>query len=58
MDLHPVVILIALFVSGALFGLVGLLLAVPGAALVASAVRAHREAFVLDVADGGPTVDV
>ena len=53
-DLHPVVILIALFVSGALFGLVGLLLAVPGAALIAAAVRAHREAFVLDVrADDG-----
>ncbi|HEX8385254.1 MAG TPA: AI-2E family transporter, partial [Rubricoccaceae bacterium] len=50
-DLHPVVILLALFVSGALFGLVGLLLAVPGAALVASAVRAHREAVVLDVAE-------
>jgi predicted PurR-regulated permease PerM len=57
-DLHPVVILLALFVSGALFGLVGLLLAVPGAALVASAVRAHREAFVLDVAEGGPAADV
>ena len=49
-DLHPVVILVALFSAGALFGLVGLLLAVPVAALVASAVRAHRDAFVLDLA--------
>ena len=48
-NLHPVVILVALFVSGALLGVVGFLLAVPGAALIASAVRAHREAFVLDV---------
>lgn len=48
-DLHPVVILVALFSAGALFGLVGLLLAVPAAALVASAIRAHRDAFVLDL---------
>ena len=50
-DLHPVVILVALFCSGALFGLPGLLLAVPGAALLAGAVRAYREAFVLEIAD-------
>ena len=49
-DLHPVVILVALFSAGALFGVVGLLLAVPAAALVASAIRAHRDAFVLDLA--------
>ncbi len=48
-NLHPVVILVALFSAGALFGLVGLLLAVPAAALVASAIRAHRDAFVLDL---------
>ena len=47
--LHPVVILIALFSCGALFGFLGLLLAVPAAALLAGAVRAYREAFVLDL---------
>lgn len=52
-DLHPVVILVALFASGALFGFLGLLLAVPAAALIAGAVRAYREALVLDIADPG-----
>ena len=48
---HPVVVLVALFVFGALFGLLGVLLAVPAAALVAGFVRASREALVLDLAD-------
>ena len=47
--LHPVVILIALFSCGALFGFLGLILAVPAAALLAGAIRAYREAFVLDL---------
>ena len=55
--LHPVVILIALFSCGALFGFLGLLLAVPAAALLAGAVRAYREAFVLDL-DAVDTEDV
>lgn len=49
--LHPVVILVALFACGALFGLLGLVLAVPAAALVAGAVRARREALVIDLGD-------
>ncbi len=49
--LHPVVILLALFVCGALFGLLGLVLAVPAAALVAGIVRARREALVIDLGD-------
>ncbi len=49
--LHPVVILLALFACGALFGLLGLLLAVPTAALVAGVVRARREALVIDLGD-------
>ncbi|WP_420456120.1 AI-2E family transporter [Rubrivirga sp.] len=49
--LHPVVILLALFVCGALFGLLGLILAVPAAALVAGVVRARREALVIDLGD-------
>ncbi len=48
-NLHPVVILVALFSAGALFGILGLLLAVPAAALIASAIRTHRDAFVLDL---------
>ena len=56
-NLHPVVILVAVFAAGALFGLVGLLLAVPGAALAASALRAHREALVLDVGHDAATGD-
>ena len=47
--LHPVVILIALFSCGALFGFLGLILAVPAAALLAGAIRAYREAFVLEL---------
>ena len=49
--LHPVVILLALFVCGALFGLLGLVLAVPAAALVAGVVRARREALVIDLGE-------
>lgn len=49
--LHPVVILLALFVCGALFGLLGLVLAVPAAALVAGAVRARHEALVVDLGE-------
>ncbi|WP_412069762.1 AI-2E family transporter [Rubrivirga sp. IMCC43871] len=56
--LHPVVILLALFVAGALFGLLGLVLAVPGAALVAGVVRAHREALVIDLGDDDETPEV
>ena len=55
--LHPVVILLALFACGALFGLLGLILAVPAAALVAGVVRARREALVIDLGDDeGPPV--
>lgn len=52
--LHPVVVLLAVFVCGALFGLLGVVLAVPAAALVAGVVRAHREALVLDLGDDEP----
>ena len=55
--LHPVVILLALFVSGALFGLLGLVLAVPAAALVAGAVRARRESLVIDLGDDEEDAD-
>ena len=56
--LHPVVILLALFVCGALFGLVGLVLAVPLAALAAGVVRARREALVIDLGeDDGPPAE-
>lgn len=47
--LHPVAILLALFVCGALFGLLGLVLAVPATALLAGALGARREALVLDL---------
>ena len=49
--LHPVVILLALFTCGALFGLLGLILAVPAAALAAGVVRARREALVIDLGE-------
>lgn len=49
--LHPVVILLGLFVSGALFGVIGFILAVPATALLAGAVRARREALVIDLGD-------
>ena len=53
--LHPVVILLALFVCGALFGLLGLVLAVPAAALVAGVVGARREALVIDLGEDAAT---
>jgi predicted PurR-regulated permease PerM len=51
--LHPVVIMLSLFVCGALFGFLGLLLAVPATALLASAIRAYRETLVLDFEGSG-----
>ena len=56
--LHPVVILLALFVCGALFGLLGFILAVPAAALVAGVVRARHEALVIDLGDDDAEADV
>lgn len=54
--LHPVAILLALFVCGALFGLLGLILAVPATALLAGALGARREALVLDLGEDTPEV--
>lgn len=52
--LHPVWILLALFVCGALFGLLGLVLAVPAAALVAGIIRARHEMLVIDLGEEDP----
>ena len=55
--LHPVVVMLSLFVFSAFFGLVGFIIAVPVTALLASMVEAYREAFVLDIAaDESPLV--
>ncbi len=51
--LHPVVIMVSLLVAGTLFGFVGLLLAVPATALLAIAMRARREALVLEIDEDG-----
>jgi len=51
---HPVVLLLALFACGALFGLLGLVLAVPATALVAGVVRARREALVIELGEESP----
>lgn len=56
--LHPVVVMLSLFVFSAFFGLVGFIIAVPMTALLASAVEAYREAFVLDIAAGEEPVIV
>lgn len=47
--LHPVVVMGSLFVFSALFGFLGLVLAVPLTALLAGGVEAYREALVLDL---------
>ncbi|MEM6327654.1 MAG: AI-2E family transporter [Bacteroidota bacterium] len=47
--LHPVVVIVSLFVFSAFFGLVGFIVAVPLTALLAGLVEAYREAFVLDL---------
>lgn len=52
--LHPVIIMVSLFVAGTLFGFLGLLLAVPATALLAGALRARREALVLEFGDDAP----
>jgi len=51
--LHPVVIMASLLVAGTLFGFVGLLLAVPATALLAIALRARRDALVLEIDEDG-----
>ena len=50
--LHPVVVILSLFVFSAFFGLVGFIIAVPATALLAGALEAYREAFVIDIASG------
>ncbi|MEM1055759.1 MAG: AI-2E family transporter [Bacteroidota bacterium] len=47
--LHPVVVIVSLFIFSAFFGLVGFIIAVPLTALLAGLVEAYREAFVLDL---------
>ena len=47
--LHPVVVMISLFVFSAFFGLIGFIIAVPLTALLAGLIEAYREAFVLDL---------
>ncbi len=51
--LHPVVIMASLLVAGTLFGFVGLLLAVPATALLAIAMRARRDALVIEIDEDG-----
>lgn len=50
--LHPVVVILSLFVFSTFFGLVGFIIAVPVTALLAGVLEAYREAFVLDIAAG------
>jgi predicted PurR-regulated permease PerM len=40
---HPVLVLLSLFVFGSLFGIIGLLVAVPTTALLATVYRAYQE---------------
>ena len=49
--LHPVVVILSLFVFSAFFGLVGFIIAVPITALLAGFVEAYREAFVIDIGE-------
>jgi predicted PurR-regulated permease PerM len=48
--LHPVLILLALFIFGFFLGLFGLIIAVPVTALVMTAFKAHRNELKLDLA--------
>ena len=47
--LHPIVILLSLFIFGALFGLLGLLIAVPVTALIIIAYRSRRDDLKLEL---------
>ena len=47
MDLHPVIVLLAVTVGGALFNVVGAFLAVPVAATIATCLRYHSETVAL-----------
>jgi predicted PurR-regulated permease PerM len=48
--LHPVLIVLALFVFGYFLGVIGLLIAVPATALLMTVYKAHREQMRLDLA--------
>ena len=48
--LHPVVVMLSLFVFSAFFGLIGFVLAVPTTALIAKGIRATRDAVVVELA--------
>ncbi|RMF61143.1 MAG: AI-2E family transporter [Bacteroidetes bacterium] len=55
--LHPVLILLSLFVFGFFMGLFGLLIAVPATALIVAAYQAYREEWTLDLATYGQPVE-
>lgn len=55
MNLHPVIVLLAVLVGGGLFGIVGAFLAVPVAAAVAVWIRYHAE--MVSLRTGETTVD-
>ncbi|QXD16495.1 AI-2E family transporter [Rhodocaloribacter litoris] len=54
--LHPVLILLALFVFGFFMGILGLLIAVPATALIVAAYQAYREELTIDLAAYGDYV--
>lgn len=47
--LHPVVIILALFVFGAFLGLLGLIIAVPATALIMAAYKAYRDSIHIEL---------
>ncbi len=54
--LHPLLVLLSLFVFSAFFGFFGLLIAVPTTALLVTYYRLHREYVVLDLTPPSPLV--
>jgi predicted PurR-regulated permease PerM len=54
--LHPLLVLLSLFVFSAFFGFFGLLIAVPATALIVTYYRLHREHVVLDLTPDSPLI--
>ncbi|NNE33888.1 MAG: AI-2E family transporter, partial [Rhodothermales bacterium] len=55
--LHPILIIMSLFVFGSLMGIVGLLIAVPATAILATAYSAWKDDLTLDIRTAVPVVE-
>lgn len=55
--LHPVLIILSLFIFGYFLGIFGFLIAVPATALIMTVYKSYRDALTLELTNGGDRLD-